>query len=158
PLTVGQEYDAPNGIVYTWDGVAWVAAPGTTAPLWSDRPSDALMSPTPPDRSLSLAPDSAIHFGDPSTSVCPCIESDGDDLTCEVPGVANVEIAGAIVATFDGDELSVAGRLVSAYEVQIGPVLAAPAAGAISFGGDGHFRGYTGAEWAQLDGVVGAAA
>jgi hypothetical protein len=104
-LTVGQEYTGPNGVAYTWDGEVWAPGTGISA-LWSDNKGTALMSPVPPDRSLSLAPDSAVHFGNPTTGACPCIESDGDDLTFEVPGTIEIEIAGTIVATFDGDGLT----------------------------------------------------
>jgi hypothetical protein len=111
PLTIGQEYTAPNGIIYTWDGQAWTAGTGLSA-LWQDNASSGLMSPVPPDRSLSLANDSAVHFGNPSQQ-CPCIEADGDDLTLEVAGACEVECAGNVVATFDSEGLTVPGKLVA---------------------------------------------
>lgn len=114
PLTIGQEYTGPNGVAYTWDGEAWACGAGISA-LWTDNKSTSLMSPVPPGRSLSLAPDSAVHFGDPTVNACPCIESDGDDLTFELPGTGTfeVEIAGTVAATIDATGLRVVGTIAA---------------------------------------------
>jgi hypothetical protein len=99
PLTIGQTFTAPNGVTYEWDGAVWGPATGITA-LWSDNKQSALMTPVPPDRSLSLAADSSVHFGDPTSGACPCIEAVGNDLTLEVPGTCLIEIGGTVVGSF----------------------------------------------------------
>lgn len=114
PLTVGQQYSAPNGVTYIWDGLCWTSGVAmSVTPMWRDTGRDAL-TPVHEPRSLFLASGTAIAFGDPETSPCPCIRGDGDhlrltgigDIQCYAGGgadpVATIDAAG-LHAAVGGD-------------------------------------------------------
>jgi hypothetical protein len=52
--TVGQQYAAPNGVTYQWDGAAWVVTGGPPGQLWTG--AGATLTPTDPSKTVALAP------------------------------------------------------------------------------------------------------
>lgn len=117
PLTIGQEYAAPNGIIYTWDGEVWSSGVGFTA-LWHDNKQAGTLSPIPANRSLVLAVDAAVHFGDPAAG-CPCIEADGNGLLVEAASWT-IQAGDTVVARIDVDGATLRGPLIA----PVGGVLA----------------------------------
>jgi len=116
---------------------------GGGSSLWSDNPANSSMSPIPEGRSLILAPEVGIHFGDPATQ-CPCVEATSTDLILEAQASVEVELAGVERAAFGLEGLTLAGT------VTVGPVGANPAPGAIQYV-DEHFWGFNGVAWNSLD-------
>src|SRR5215831_1980244 len=51
PLTVGQLYNAPNGVTYQWDGTVWTVPVGG-AQLWST--SGSALTPTDATKSVTI--------------------------------------------------------------------------------------------------------
>lgn len=111
PLTLGQQYVAPNGVTYTWDGQCWTAGGPPVTPMWQDDRDAELLSPTQPDRSLKLAVDAGIHFGEPADG-CPCIEADGDGLLVEATSWT-IQAGETIVARIDVDGATLRGPLIA---------------------------------------------
>jgi hypothetical protein len=50
--TVGQQYAAPNGVTYQWDGAAWVITGGPPGQLWTG--AGATLTPTDPTKTVSV--------------------------------------------------------------------------------------------------------
>src|SRR5215831_16077785 len=68
PLTVGQLYNAPNGVTYQWDGTVW-SVPLGGAQLWST--SGATLTPTDATKAVSVPGDvngTALVFGTTATA------------------------------------------------------------------------------------------
>jgi hypothetical protein len=50
--TVGQQYAAPNGVTYQWDGAAWVVTGGPPGQLWTG--AGATLTPTDPTKQVAI--------------------------------------------------------------------------------------------------------
>lgn len=66
--TVGQQYAAPNGVTYQWDGAAWVVTGGPPGQLWTGTataltPTDTTKRVTIPGPTASGSDQSAILLG-----------------------------------------------------------------------------------------------
>jgi len=104
PLTLGQQYTAPNGVTYSWDGIAWTTTltGSVVRALWSENTDQGTLAPITQGRSIELAPVTALHFGDPAASA-PCVEcTPTNDLQLEAPVSVLVECGGASIFALQG--------------------------------------------------------